>query len=117
MEAVNDQCSVPRAEFAAAWQAIKISDIVRTRLVAQALLSLRLRQRFPFEVMPVHGLIVLSGPPGTGKTTLARGLTNEVATALVPANVRLLQIDPHALGGSSLGKSQHEGTKLFHQTL
>jgi SpoVK/Ycf46/Vps4 family AAA+-type ATPase len=117
MEAINDQCSLPRPEFAAAWQAIKIADIVRTRLVAQALLSLQLRQRFAFEVMPVHGLIVLSGAPGTGKTTLARGLANEVAIALAPAKVKFLQVDPHALGSSSLGKSQKEVTKLFQQTI
>lgn len=117
MEAISDQCSLPHPEFAAAWRAIKVADAVRSRLVAQALLALQLRQRFSFEVMPVHGLIVLCGPPGTGKTTLARGLSNEVATALSPAKTRFLQIDPHALGSSSLGKSQKEVTKLFQQTI
>src|SRR5690348_13484861 len=106
MDAISDDCLLPRPEFAAAWQAIKVKADVRTRLTAQALLALQLRQRFTFEVMPVHGLIVLSGPPGTGKTTLARGLANEVASALTPAKARFLEIDPHALGSSSLGKSQ-----------
>jgi SpoVK/Ycf46/Vps4 family AAA+-type ATPase len=117
VEAISDQQFLPRDDFAAAWDAIKIDPQVRTRLVAQALLSLQLRQRFPFEVMPVHGLIVLSGPPGTGKTTLARGLANEVAKALAPKKVKFLQIDPHALGSSSHGKSQKEVTKLFQQTI
>jgi AAA+ superfamily predicted ATPase len=117
MEAITDECSLPRPEFAAAWKAIKIADSVRARLVAQALLALQLRQRFSFEVMPIHGLILLSGPPGTGKTTLARGLSNEVATALASAKTRFLQVDPHALGSSSLGKSQKEVTKLFQQTI
>lgn len=117
MEAIVDQCQLPRPEFAAAWNAIKIPDEVRKRLVAQSLLSLQLRQRYSFESMPVHGLIVLSGPPGTGKTTLARGLANEVSRALGTAKVNFLQVDPHALGSASLGKSQKEVTKLFQQTI
>jgi AAA+ superfamily predicted ATPase len=90
---------------------------VRKRLVAQSLLAMQLRQHYPFEAMPVHGLIVLSGPPGTGKTTLARGLANEVAKALAPTPTHFFQIDIHALGSSSLNKSQKEVSKLFQQTI
>src|SRR5882762_8318107 len=56
MDAISDQCQLPRPEFAAAWDAIKIGDDVRTRLVAQALLALRLRQEYTFEVMPEQDL-------------------------------------------------------------
>jgi AAA+ superfamily predicted ATPase len=117
MDVISDQHVLPLPEFGAAWEAIKIADSVRMRLVAQALLAFQLRQKFPFDVMPVHGLIVLSGPPGTGKTTLARGLANEVARALAPKKPHFLEIDPHALGSSSLGKSQKEVAKLFHETI
>lgn len=73
METIVDQSDLPNSELEAAWTAIKIPESVRERLPVQSLLAFQLRQKFPFEVMPVHGLIVLSGAPGTGKTTLARG--------------------------------------------
>src|SRR5262249_41756565 len=71
VESISDQQVLPRPDFGAAWNAIKIRDEVRTRLLAQSLLALQLRKHYTFESMPVHGLVLLSGPPGTGKTTLA----------------------------------------------
>lgn len=117
MGTIIDQMSLPDSQLEAAWTAIKIPDLVRERLIAQSLLALQLRQRFAFEAMPVHGLILLSGQPGTGKTTLARGLANRVASALKGAKARFIQIDPHELTSSSLGRSQKEVTKLFQQTI
>jgi pachytene checkpoint protein 2 len=110
------QRDLPNDEFARAWDSIKVEPAQKQRLVAQAVLAFEMRKRFRFEVVPVHGLIVLAGPPGNGKTTLARGLANETAR-LVRGRVRFLEIDPHVLSSSSLGKSQREVTKLFHQTI
>ena len=117
MDIIIDRAELPHTDFVGAWKAIKIPEQVRERLVAHTVLTLTLRQQFPFEAMPVHGLIVLSGCPGTGKTTLARGLANKVAGALKGTKVRFIQIDPHALTSSALGRSQKEVTKLFHQVI
>jgi len=117
MEVIVDQSKLPDQRFAAAWESIKIAQNVRDRLTAQALLAFTVRQKLPFEIAPLHGLIVLSGPPGNGKTTLARGLANEVAKALNPKGATFVQIDPHALASSALGRSQKEVTKLFQQTI
>ena len=117
MDAIADQVKLPNSAFGGAWEAIKVSDKLRVRLQAQAMLILQLRQKFPFESMPLHGLILLSGPPGTGKTTLARGLANKIAEAAKNETASFIEIDPHSLTSSSLGKSQKEVTKLFHQII
>lgn len=114
---IADQVDLPNQDLASAWTAIKVAESVRERLLAQSVLALQLRQKFSFESMPVHGLIVLTGVPGTGKTTLARGLANQVASAIKGPRARFIQIDPHALTSSALGKSQKETAKLFHQII
>ena len=117
METIVDQSDLPNPELAAAWSAIKIPETVRERLIAQSVLAFQLRQKFPFEAIPVHGLILLCGIPGTGKTTLARGLASKVSSALKGQKSKFVQIDPHSLTNSSLGRSQKEVTKLFHQVI
>jgi AAA+ superfamily predicted ATPase len=117
MDVIADEVKLPDARFDGEWHAIKTATSVRDRLLAQALLAFTMRQRLPFEIAPLHGLILLAGPPGTGKTTLARGLANEVAKMLQPKGARFVQVNPHALASSALGRSQKEVTKIFQQTI
>lgn len=115
--AIAFQTKLPDPAFDAAWDAIMLPHGVKERLIAQAVLCLTMRRKLAFEIAPLHGLILLAGAPGTGKTTVARGLASRVARAIPGEAVNFVQIDPHGLASAALGKSQQQVTKLFAQTI
>lgn len=99
------------------WQAVICPGHIKTELVHHALLALHLRGRFPATVTGLHGLIALIGPPGTGKTTLARGLAGELSRVMGNAEVRLLEVNPHGLMSAEHGRSQQLVSELLTEHL
>src|SRR5690606_39768076 len=68
-------------------------------------------------LLPLHGVILLVGPPGTGKTSLARGLAHRIAESFKGQPFRLLEVEPHSLTSAMLGKSQRAVTDLFAKSI
>ncbi len=109
--------ALPNPDFAPQWDRIVVPRELKERLLAQAVLEFTLRGKVSSTSVPLHGVILLVGPPGTGKTSLARGLAHRVAESVPRAGFRFVEVDPHSLASSALGRSQQAVRDLLEQTI
>lgn len=114
---VNRRRALPDEALGALWNSIVVPDSLRTRLLSQAVLNFSIRGRVDRADLPLHGIILLTGEPGTGKTSLAKGLAHRTALAFPDHSFQLLEIEPHSLTSSAMGKTQRAVSDLFSQTI
>jgi SpoVK/Ycf46/Vps4 family AAA+-type ATPase len=114
-------CVLPDESWAEWWDRIHVDPDLKRRLRAHANFSLRHREEFSPVGLPVHGLALLYGPPGAGKSSLVRGLANVVAGDLIADGftdqVIFAEIDPHTLPSQMLGESQRNTINLLEKSL
>jgi SpoVK/Ycf46/Vps4 family AAA+-type ATPase len=100
------------------WDSIVTPPGLKERLLGTALLLLRHGRSLGQLNGAPHGLVLLSGPPGTGKSTLCQGLAQKVALALASRGATtFVEIDPHAFPSDMLGEGPRAIQRLFSDTL
>ena len=116
VEGIVAMHELPDPAWESRWTRIVVPDGIKERLLNLTLFSLKNRGRMDAVRLPIHGLIVLAGPPGTGKTTLAGGLADQAARAL-GESVLFVEVNAHAFPSQMLGESQRSVARLFDRTL
>jgi pachytene checkpoint protein 2 len=114
---IHRATKLPNQGLGDLWSSIVIPEADKQRLISQAVLNFTVRTKVSRSVLPLHGVMLLVGPPGTGKTSLAKGLANQVGELFKGAKLQLLEVEPHALTSSAMGKTQRAVTDLFSQVI
>lgn len=114
---VHRLVKLPSQELGELWDSIILDQAIKDQLIGQAIVNFTVRQSVSRSVLPLHGTILLVGEPGTGKTSLARGLAHKTAECFSGGSFHLLEVDPHALGSAMMGKTQKAVSDLFGQTI
>lgn len=114
---IHRSVKLPNSDLGDLWDSIVLDDAIKDQLLSQAIVNFTVRPRVARSVLPLHGTILLVGKPGTGKTSLARGLAHRTAETFKGGKFTLLEVDPHALGSSMMGKTQKAVSDLFSQTI
>ena len=100
------------------WDRIIVDERIKSRLLSHALLALAHQQEFYLLPGALQRLVILTGPPGTGKTTLSTGLGEVVARELAhKGSTCLAEVNPHALPSEMLGESQRNVARLLDNSL
>lgn len=110
--------ALPDPDWMPRWDRIVVPTDTKERLLNYAIFALTRRRGLDPVRLPVHGLVVLEGPAGTGKTTLAGGLADRVARE--PAGggeLYYVEIDPHRFPSQLLGETQRAVARLFNRTI
>lgn len=114
---ILEHIPLPNKDFDALWEKIIVPEEVKERLLSQAILEFNLRGKTNPVSIPLHGIMLLAGPPGTGKTSLARGLANRVSDCFKEKTFHFIAVEPHALASAALGKSQQAVRELLQNTI
>jgi AAA+ superfamily predicted ATPase len=98
------------------WASIHLEGTEKNSLLCWGALGLAVGNELDRAETALNRIAMLTGRPGTGKSTLARGLGGPLRS-LVGGTVRVIEINGHAVMSGDHGQSQREAARLITEVV
>ncbi|KAG6833768.1 hypothetical protein H0H87_001200 [Tephrocybe sp. NHM501043] len=103
-------CELPNRTWEGLWDSLIYADDIKLKLLDYIHATLLLSEaNVDFNLVSWNRVVLLHGPPGTGKTSLCRALAQKLYT-----NARLLEINSHSLFSKWFSESGKLVQRLFN---
>ncbi|KAF9534424.1 P-loop containing nucleoside triphosphate hydrolase protein [Crepidotus variabilis] len=109
-------CELPNQQYEGLWDSLIYADNVKMKLLDYIQATLILSDaNIDYNLVSWNRVVLLHGPPGTGKTSLCRALAQKIAIRFSHrySNARLLEINSHSLFSKWFSESGKLVQKLF----
>ncbi|PCH41410.1 nucleoside triphosphate hydrolase protein [Wolfiporia cocos MD-104 SS10] len=113
-------CELPSLAWEGLWESLIYSDDVKSKLLDYIYATIVFSDAdVDFNVVSWNRVVLLHGPPGTGKTSLCRALAQKLSIRLSHryASARLLEINSHSLFSRWFSESGKLVQRLFSSVM
>ena len=115
-EGTHQVLLLPNTRVEGLWESLILEDGVKSNLLDYSTAALRFSDVGVDEnIISVNRVLLMHGPPGTGKTSLCKALSHKLAIRLSPrySSTQLLEINSHSLFSKWFSESGKKVMNLF----